>query len=157
MLAIGALGAGCTLAPPVEDSGRPAAAPAAGGAAATAPQPAAAVVPPPPTAAPPPPPPVLAFDEAVANAAHAVFTNAPAPDSSAAMVVIDPLVDGMTGYQSAATQSIQDRIVGIVKRDFPNYAVPRITPESLRQQPRVLVGTFTPVNAQMKTTGERDA
>src|ERR1700733_15100395 len=157
MLAIGALGAGCTLAPPVEDSGRPAAAPAAGGAAATAPQPAAAVVPPPPTAAPPPPPPVLAFDEAVANAAHAVFTNAPAPDSSAAMVVIDPLVDGMTGYQSAATQSIQDRIVGIVKRDFPNYAVQRITPESLKQQPRVLVGPFTPVNAQMKTTGERDA
>jgi outer membrane protein OmpA-like peptidoglycan-associated protein len=157
VLAIGALGAGCTLPPPIEDSGHPASASAAGGAPAPAPQPAAAVAPPPPPPAPPPPPPVLAFDEAVANAAHAVFTNAPAPDSGAAMVVIDPLVDGMTGYQSAATQSIQDRIVGIVKRDFPNYAVQRITPESLKQQPRVLVGTFTPVNAQMKTTGERDA
>lgn len=33
----------------------------------------------------------------------------------------------------------------------------RITPESLKQQPRVVVGTFTPVNAQMKTTGEREA
>jgi outer membrane protein OmpA-like peptidoglycan-associated protein len=73
------------------------------------------------------------------------------------MVVIDPLVDGMTGYQSKATQSIQDRITGIVKRDFPKYAVQRITPESLKQQPRVLVGTFTPVNAQMKTSGEREA
>jgi hypothetical protein len=35
--------------------------------------------------------------------------------------------------------------------------VQRITPESLKQQPRVLVGTFTPVNAQMKTSGEREA
>ncbi|MGH8230512.1 MAG: OmpA family protein, partial [Steroidobacteraceae bacterium] len=92
-----------------------------------------------------------------ASAAHAVFANAPAPDASTAMVVIDPLVDGMTGYQSSATQTIQDRIGDIVKKDFPKYAVERITPESLKQQPRVLVGTFTPVNAQMKTSGERQA
>jgi outer membrane protein OmpA-like peptidoglycan-associated protein len=71
--------------------------------------------------------------------------------------VIDPLIDGMSGYQSKATQSIQDRIAGIVKNDFPKYTVQRITPESLKQQPRLLVGTFTAVNAQMKTTGEREA
>jgi hypothetical protein len=35
--------------------------------------------------------------------------------------------------------------------------VQRITPESLKQRPRVVVGTVTPVNAQMKTTGEREA
>jgi outer membrane protein OmpA-like peptidoglycan-associated protein len=161
-LAIGALLAGCTLPPPVVDeSGHPIAAPPAGGAPAPATQaavPVAPTPPPPPSPPPPPPPPpVLGFDEAVSNAAHAVFTNAPAPDSSAALVVIDPLVDGMSGYQSKATQSIQDRIAGIVKNDFPKYAVQRITPESLKQQPRVLVGTFTPVNAQMKTTGEREA
>jgi outer membrane protein OmpA-like peptidoglycan-associated protein len=108
-------------------------------------------------AAPPPPPPVLPFDDAVANAAHAVFKNAPAPDVGPGMVVIDPLVDGMTGYQSKATRSIQDRISAIVRQDFPGYSVQRITPESLKQQPRVLVGTFTPVNAQMKTSGEREA
>ncbi|HEY1725129.1 MAG TPA: hypothetical protein VGF89_06885 [Steroidobacteraceae bacterium] len=133
-------------------SGAAAAAPATAPAAAPASQPAAAPAPPP-----PPPPPVLPFDEAVANAAHAIFTNAPAPDASTAMVVIDPLVDGMTGYQSKATQTIQDRIGDIVKKDFPKYAVERITPESLKQQPRVLVGTFTPVNAQMKTSGDREA
>jgi len=127
--------------------------------AATPPAPTAiAPVPaPPPAAPPPPPPPILAFDEAVSNAAHRVFTAAPAPDSGPAMIVIDPLVDGMTGYQSKATKSIQDRIVGVVKHDFPQYAVQRITPESLKQRPRILVGTFTPVNAQMKTTGEREA
>jgi outer membrane protein OmpA-like peptidoglycan-associated protein len=71
--------------------------------------------------------------------------------------VIDPLVDGMTGYQSKATQSIQDRIAGVVKKDFPQYAVQRVTPDSLKQRPRVLVGTFTAVNAEMKTTGQREA
>ncbi|HEX2789973.1 MAG TPA: OmpA family protein [Steroidobacteraceae bacterium] len=162
VILLGALAAGCVPLTPPDDSGHgaappntgsgPAAAPAAPAAAATPPSPAAPTPP-----VPPPPPPVLSFDEAVANAAHAVFTNAPAPDAGASMVVIDPLVDGMTGYQSKATQSIQDRITGIVKRDFPKYAVQRITPDSLKQQPRVLVGTFTPVNAQMKTTGEREA
>jgi outer membrane protein OmpA-like peptidoglycan-associated protein len=154
---LGALSAGCA---PLPDDTRPgASAPSAAVAPPAAPAAPAAATPTPPPAAPPapPPPPVLSFDEAVANAAHAVFTNAPSPDAGAAMVVIDPLVDGMTGYQSKATQTIQDRITGIVKTDFPKYAVQRITPESLKQQPRVLVGTFTPVNAQMKTTGERDA
>jgi outer membrane protein OmpA-like peptidoglycan-associated protein len=137
----------------------PLAAPAAAATQAAVPAPAPAVpaaapaAPPPP----PPPPPILPFADAVANAAHAVFTIAPAPDASAAMIVIDPLVDGMTGYQSKATQSIQDQIIAIVKKDFPRYAVQRITPESLKQQPRILVGTFTPVNAQMKPAGEREA
>jgi hypothetical protein len=101
-------------------------------------------------------PPIMSFDEAVANAGRAVLAAAPLPDGIA-VVVIDPLVDGVTGYQSTATRSIQDSITGIAKKDFPRYAVQRITPESLKLQPRVLVGTFTPVNAQMKPAGERDA
>jgi outer membrane protein OmpA-like peptidoglycan-associated protein len=106
---------------------------------------------------PPPPPPVLGFDEAVANAAHAVFTKAPPPEPNAAVVVIDPLVDGMSGYQSKATQTIQEHIAQIVKTDFPQYAVHPITPESLKEHPRVLVGTFTAVNAEMKTAGVRES
>ena len=43
-----------------------------------------------------------------------------------------------------------------MKKDFPQYAVQRIAPESLSQQPRVLIGTFTPRNAQKKTSGQRD-
>ena len=130
----------------------PPAVPAPAGQAAASAPPAAPAAPPP-----PPPPPVLGFDEAVDNAARAVFKAALASDTGASTVVIDPLVDGMTGYQSAATQSIQDRIRGVAHKDFPQYAVQSITPESLKQQPRVLVGTFTPVNAQMKTAGAREA
>jgi outer membrane protein OmpA-like peptidoglycan-associated protein len=129
------------------------AAPVASAAPAPAPSAPAPAVPP----SPPPPPPVVAFGDAVDNAARKVFSTAPAPEGDAATVVIDPLIDGMTGYQSHATQAIQDRILKVVKQDFPQYAVARITPESLRRQPRVLVGTFTPVNAQMKTTGAREA
>ena len=99
----------------------------------------------------------MGFDEAVAKAAYAVFSAAPPPDPNAGAVVIDPLVDGMSGYQSKATQLIQDHIARIVKDYFPRYTVNRLSPESLKQGPRVLVGTFTAVNAQMKTTGVRDA
>jgi hypothetical protein len=159
VLAIGQLATGCVpLDANVDAAGhKPAAAPVAA-AAAPAPSPVApAPAAPVPPAPPPLPPPVLSFDDAVANAAHAVFKNAPAPDAAPGMVVIDPLVDGMTGYQSKATRTIQDRIIAVVRQDFPGYSVQRITPESLKQQPRVLVGTFTPVNAQMKTSGEREA
>jgi hypothetical protein len=163
-----ALAAGCAPKAVVSDAPAGVAAPKApdtpsasapNGAAATAPvatalvAPAAPAVPPPPA---PPPPPVLPFDDAVDHAAHAVFTAA-ATGSSGSMVVIDPLVDGMTGYQSKATQTIQDHIMTVAKSDFPQYTVQRLTADSLRREPRILIGTFTPVNAQMKTTGQREA
>jgi len=72
----------------------------------------------------------LGFDEAVAKAAHAVFTNAPPPDPNGPGVVIDPLVDGMSGYQSKATQTIQDHITHIVKDEFPQYAVHSLSPRA---------------------------
>lgn len=162
-IVVGALAGGCApraaisdappviAAPKAPDTPPPSA--SANGAPATAPVPSAPATVPPPT---PPLPPVLAFDEAVDHAARAVFTAA-ASDSSASLVVIDPLVDGMTGYQSKATRSIQDHITNVVKTDFPQYAVQRLTADSLRREPRILVGTFTPVNAQMKTTGQREA
>jgi len=101
-------------------------------------------------------PPVLSFEEAVDSAAHAVFTAAPAANEHID-VVIDPLIDGVTGYQSKATRNIQDRITALVKRDFPAYSVQRITPASLKKQPRVLIGTFTPVNALGKSSGQRES
>lgn len=132
-----ASGAGSGAAPPATaNSGAPAPAPAA---------PAK------------PPPPILTFDEAVKNAAYAVLQSAPAPGEPPATVVIDPLVDGMTGYQSNATKLIQDRLVGFVKRDFPQYTAERLSSQSLKQQPRFLIGTFTPIGADLKPAGERES
>jgi outer membrane protein OmpA-like peptidoglycan-associated protein len=149
LIALGAFAAGCVPKSQVTEQPPHG---AAGAAAVDAlPQPAA---PPAPAS---PLPAIVDFNQAVADAAHAVFATAPVPDTSTAVVIIDPLVDGVTGYQSKATQTIQDRIAGFVKADFPRYSVQRITPQSLRQQPRVLVGTFTPVSAQMNSTGPREA
>ena len=111
----------------------------------------------PPPASDPPPPPILSFDEAVTNAARSVLAAAPAPEVTPAVLVIDPLVDGMTGYQSSATQSIQDHILRLAKSDFPQYTVRAITSKSLQRQPRFLIGTFTPVNAQLKPDGQRES
>ena len=144
-----ALAAGCNEKPSQQDALRN-----ANAAKPPAPQAAVASA----TVAPvPPPPPIVSFDEAVTNATRAVLTAAPAPGVAPAMVVIDPLVDGMTGYQSSATQSIQDRIVGLMKKEFPQYAAQPITSQSLARQPRFLIGTFTPINAELKPAGPRES
>jgi len=141
-----ALTAGCVSTPPAPSIAIPP--------AATVP-PAAPV--PEPASAPPPPPPILNFQEAVTNATRQVFATAPAAGTLPAIVVIDPLVDGVTGYQSRATESIQSRIIAVAKKEFPQYSIQPITAESLRAQPRFLIGTFTPINADLKPTGERES
>jgi outer membrane protein OmpA-like peptidoglycan-associated protein len=105
-------------------------------------------------AAPPPLPPILPFDQAVANAANAVFTAAPA---GSYRVVIDPLVDGVTGYGSRATDGIQAQVADLVQRQYPRFSIEKFSPDALKESPLVLVGTFTPVNGQNQTAGPREA
>jgi outer membrane protein OmpA-like peptidoglycan-associated protein len=105
-------------------------------------------------AAPPPLPPILPFDQAVANAANTVFTAAPA---GSYRVVIDPLVDGVTGYGSRATDGIQAQVTDLVQRQYPRFSIEKFSPDALKESPLVLVGTFTPVNGQNQTTGPREA
>jgi outer membrane protein OmpA-like peptidoglycan-associated protein len=105
-------------------------------------------------AAPPPLPPILPFDQAVANAANTVFTAAPA---GSYRVVIDPLVDGVTGYGSRATDGIQAQVTDLVKKQYPRFSIEKFSPDALKESPLVLVGTFTPVNGQNQTTGPRAA
>jgi len=148
-IAMAVLVVGCATTPVVDHAPAGAVVPTAASPAQPLPPAAAAPAAPPPAA--------VTFDEAVDRITHAVFASAPGTDANVTTVVVDPLIDGVTGYQSKATQSIEARITGIVRHDFPRYRVARVTPESLRQQPRVLVGTFTPVNAQLKSVGARDS
>jgi outer membrane protein OmpA-like peptidoglycan-associated protein len=99
-------------------------------------------------------PPILPFDQAVANAANAVFTAAP---QGSYRVVIDPLVDGVTGYTSSATEGIQSRVTSLVQSEYPRFSVERFSPETLKAAPMVLVGTFTPINSQNQTSGPRES
>jgi outer membrane protein OmpA-like peptidoglycan-associated protein len=99
-------------------------------------------------------PPVLPFDQAVLNAANTVLAAAPAGSHR---VVIDPLVDGVTGYGSTATDGIQTRITDLAQRQYQQLSIEKFSPDSLKGSPLVLVGTFTPVNLQNQTTGTREA
>ena len=72
----------------------------------------------------PAPVPVLPFDEAVAAAADMLFStarlSAGAPPFT---LVIDPLIDGVTGEQSHATRSMGDRIASIVRSKYSSFEI----------------------------------
>ena len=105
---------------------------------------------------------VLPFDEAVLKAANDLFAKAQLPPAGSASpvkhaLVIDPLVDGMTGNQSAATLSMQSRIEQLAREKYPQFEVQPFSASNVEKAPLVLVGTFTPVNKEGKTEGTRAA
>lgn len=108
----------------------------------------------------PAPPSPLAFDDAVLAAANDLLKKAgtSASINQGQTLVIDPLVDGVTGTRSIATRSMEQKIVDLVRRDHTRFAVAEFSTASLARQPLVLVGTFTPINqAAGQPVGERDA
>lgn len=111
----------------------------------------------PPPAAPPPPPPILPFDDAVQAAANTLLSRAQLPADSRFDLVIDPLIDGVTGMQSQATRVMGTRIVRIIRESYPRYVVQPFTTDNVKRGPLLLVGTFTGVNAERKTEGKRES
>ena len=91
---------------------------------------------------------LLPFDEAVTRAAEALFANArlPAPTDPSGRhpLVIDPLIDGATGAQSAATRNTQARVVEVAQR-FPQYDLRPFNTASLESKPLVLLGSVMPL------------
>jgi outer membrane protein OmpA-like peptidoglycan-associated protein len=114
--------------------------------------------PPPAAAAPPPPPTPVPFDAALLKAANDLFSKANlngAPDK--VTLVIDPLIDGVTGAQSKATHLEEERITALVKSNYPRFQVARFSAESIAKAPVVLIGTFTAVNNAGVAGGAKDA
>lgn len=100
----------------------------------------------------------LPFDDAVVSATNAVLSAAPVRGGGARQaVVIDPLVDGVTGDQSAATQRIGTRIVQVAQERYPQFDIQPFSSAAVARGPYALMGTFTPVNARGQTTGARDS
>jgi len=151
--------AGCASnpAPPPAPAAQPAApAPAPVVAPAPAPvavAPAAAPAP----AAPPAPPPVLPFEEAVLSAANNLLGKAQLPADAKFNVVIDPLIDGVTGAQTQTTKAMGARLVKLINDSYPRYAVQPFNTATVQRGPLLLIGTFTGVNAERKTEGMREA
>ncbi|XHS77145.1 hypothetical protein ACFJGW_15635 [Burkholderiaceae bacterium UC74_6] len=122
------------------------------------PAPPSTPAPPPPPAAPPPPPPTLPHSEAVLNAANTLFSKAnlqPADKGARYTVLVDPLVDGVTRMQTKTTQAMETRIVALAKQSYPQFEVKAFNAANLAQSPLLIVGTFTPINQEGKTEGER--
>jgi outer membrane protein OmpA-like peptidoglycan-associated protein len=115
-------------------------------------------VPPPAAAAPPPPPTPIAFDAALLKAANDLFSKAKLDgDRQKVVLVIDPLIDGVTGAQSNATHLEEKRVIDLVKSTYPRFEVARFSSETVAKAPIVLIGTFTAVNNAGVAGGPRDA
>ncbi|MCM8613724.1 OmpA family protein [Accumulibacter sp.] len=102
----------------------------------------------------------IAFDDAILKAAKELLAKAQLPlaGGQRQALLIDPLVDGVTGSQSLATRSMEQRLVEIVRRDYPQLEVQAFSTSNLAGQPLVLVGTLTPINNSAgQPSGERDA
>ncbi len=109
-----------------------------------------------PTPAPVPTP--VRFEAAFRKAANDLLSNAKLDDGRSRVdIVIDPLIDGVTGAQSNATHLQQQRIIQLIRNNYPRFRVLPFTTESLLKQPLILIGTFTAVNNGGAPTGPRDA
>jgi hypothetical protein len=132
-------------------SSPPPTAPSAPTAASTTAAPAAA------TAAGSPPTPI-AFEQALLKAANDLFTKADLERAPAKLtLVIDPLIDGVTGAQSNATLFEEKQIIKLVKENYPRFEVAPFLADSLAKSPVVLIGTFTAINNAGAPAGPRDA
>ena len=109
-------------------------------------------------AAPPPPPTPVPFDDALLRAANDLFSKAALPAGNEKIeLVVDPLIDGISGAQSTATRLMQNRIVALVGKSYPRFEVRPFSTEALSRAPVVLIGTFTAINNAGAADGPRDA
>lgn len=127
--------------------------------APTQPATAATAAPPPPPAAAPALPPPVPFEQALLLAANNLFSKADIPAGAAnpAPLVIDPLVDGMTGIQSNTTRAMERRVMDLVAKNYPAFKVEPFTTSAVAKAPMVFIGTFTPINLAGQASGPRDA
>ncbi len=114
--------------------------------------PAAAPTTPPAAAAPP----IIPFDQALLKAANDLLSKA-SVDGDKVTLLIDPLIDGVTGAQTVATRGMERRIVELVKADYPKFQVDKFSTGAVAKSPIVLIGTFTLINNAGQPGGAKDA
>jgi outer membrane protein OmpA-like peptidoglycan-associated protein len=108
-----------------------------------------------PAAAPVVPP--APFETALHNAATALFSKAQLPPGDDKIeLVIDPLIDGVSGAQSAASHLMEQRLAELAQKSYPRFKVQPFSTDTLERAPVVLVGTFTAINNGGDANGPRD-
>ena len=117
----------------------------------------AATTPPPAAAAPPALVP-MPFADAVLKAATDLFAKVDVPAGAQKFeLVIDPLIDGVSGAQSAATREIGRRLETFLKTIDKRFDVKPFNAASVAKSPYLLIGTFTAINTQNQPAGPKDA
>ncbi|HSD38059.1 MAG TPA: OmpA family protein [Rhodocyclaceae bacterium] len=105
----------------------------------------------------PAPIPVEVFEAAILSAANTLLGKASLPPDSRRVLVIDPLIDGMTGEQTASTRSMGERIARLAREQYAQrYTVQPFNRTTVVRAPLVLIGTLTPINRDGKTEGRRE-
>lgn len=102
------------------------------------------------------PPVPVALDKAFLAAATALFDKVPV-GSGKTIVVIDPLLDGVTGMQSRATRDFDKRVAAFVAERYAHIEVRPMTADNLKAAKFVFIGTFNTINNAGQPTGPRDA
>ncbi len=96
------------------------------------------------------------FDEALTQAVNSLFAQVQArPDGN--ILVIDPMIDGVTAMQTAATRRMAGQIAELVRSQNSSFDLQPFTANNLRRSPRVLLGTLTPINSDGQPSGVREA
>jgi len=99
---------------------------------------------------------VVPLDKAFIAAATELFDKVKAGDGKT-IVVIDPLLDGVTGMQSHATRDFDKRVAAFVGERYKHIEVRPMTVENLAQAKYVFIGTFNTINNAGQPAGPRDA
>lgn len=108
--------------------------------------------------APAPPPTPRPFEEALLRAANDLFSKAAIPEGAPPRVtlVIDPLIDGVTGWESVSTRVMERKISDLVQAKYSRFDVRPLSAGELRKSPILLIGTFTPINNAGKAGAPKD-
>jgi outer membrane protein OmpA-like peptidoglycan-associated protein len=105
----------------------------------------------------------MPFNDAVRFAAENLFNNAKLDPRAAGRsgagplpLVIDPLVDGVSGFQTLATETVESRVTELVKSKYPQFALQPFNTATLARGPLLFIGTFTAVNLDGSNKPGRD-
>ena len=100
----------------------------------------------------------MGFRDAVLFAANNMLKAATTatPDSGTVPLVVDPLIDGNSGAQSVATQTLEKEFVSLVRSDYPKFEVQPFTASTLAKASLLFIGTFTAVDAEGKNAGAKE-
>jgi outer membrane protein OmpA-like peptidoglycan-associated protein len=100
----------------------------------------------------------IKFEDSVARAARALFTEAQAQlGAETRLLVVDPLIDANTGGQTVSTQKMGTQLESVVQTSFRTWAVTPLTRNTLATKPLLLIGTLTPVNVERSIDKTPDA